>query len=77
MPAVSRQIAAARMIDSLAQQKAEAVLRMHARGLPTLQISSEIGLPYWTCRAIIEAPQWPKLVTRIHEDGTATLVRCA
>lgn len=64
------------MNESISAEEIEAVYALHAAGKDWIKISARVGLPPRVCWQIWNAPQWPKLVTRIDADGTATLVRC-
>ncbi len=49
--------------------------RLRKRGMLWSDISAITGLSVAECIRVWEEPEWPKLVTRIGEDGTAEMVR--
>lgn len=65
------------MSESISPEEIAAVFALHAAGKDWIRTSDRVGLSPQVCWQIWNAPRWPKLVTRIEADGTATLVRCA
>lgn len=59
----------------LTRERADLVRWLRARGRLWPDISRLTGLPVHVCQSVALGAQWPKLVTRIEEDGSWEIVR--
>lgn len=63
------------LTPEITPEQAASVRSLRAKGMLWSDISPIVGIPVPLCISLYESPEWPKLVTRIDEDG-ARFVRC-
>jgi hypothetical protein len=61
--------------DPLTPEAEARIFSFRARGYVPAEIAMILRLPHSVVRALLYGPQWPKLVTRIHTDGSWEIVR--
>lgn len=51
------------------------LLSLRAQNLTWTEIAEITRTPREVCETVVDGPHWPKLVTRVEEDGTVWEVR--
>jgi hypothetical protein len=61
--------------DKLTPEVEARIWSFKARGYTNAEIAMVLRLPFSVVRQITNGPQWPKVFTRVQEDGSWEIIR--